>query len=76
VPRGDPAPRIAALEAALRGQLAAGDAEFFALARARAERVQALLLEGTGIAPERVFLVSPAEVPAAGDAVVMELALH
>lgn len=76
VPRGDPAPRIAALEAALRGQLAAGDAEFFALARARAERVQSLLLEGTGIAPERVFLVSPAEVPAAGDAVVMELALH
>jgi hypothetical protein len=76
VPRGDPAARIAALEDALRTRLAAGDAEFFALARARAERVQALLLEGTGVAPERVFLVSPSAVPAAGDRVVMELALH
>lgn len=76
VPRGDPAARIAALEAALRARLTAGDAEFFALARARAERVQALLLEGTGIAPERVFLVSPTAVPVTGDAVVMELALH
>jgi hypothetical protein len=76
VPRGDPAARIAALEDALRARLAAGDAEFLALARGRAERVQTLLLEGTGIAPERVFLVSPAPVADAGEGVVMELALH
>ncbi len=76
VPRDDPAARANAIEAALRARLAPGDVEFFALARARAERVQVLLLEGTGIAPERVFLVSPAAVPGAGDAVTMELALH
>jgi hypothetical protein len=68
--------RIAALEAVLRARIRVGDTELFELGRARAEAVQARLLEGTGIAPERVFLVAPTAVTATDGQVVMELALR
>jgi hypothetical protein len=53
-----------------------GDEELFELARRRAVLVEERLLTGTGIAPERVFLVSPTAVEARDGAVVLELALR
>lgn len=72
----DPEPRIAVLEAALRARIEVGDAEFFDLARRRAVLVEERLLTGTGIAPERVFLVAPTAVETRDGAVVLELALR
>lgn len=72
----DPALRIGMLEAALRERVEVTDTEYFALARARAERVQERLLADTGIDPARVFLTAPAEGKAADGGVVMELALQ
>ncbi|MBL8224686.1 MAG: DUF748 domain-containing protein [Chromatiales bacterium] len=72
----DPEPRIAVLEAALRARIEVGDAELFDLARRRAVLVEERLLTGTGIAPERVFLVAPTAVEAGDGAVVLELALR
>ncbi len=72
----DPAARIGLIEAELRGRVPVTDAEFFALATARAGNVQAKLLTDTGIDPARVFLTSPAEGKAADGGVVMELALR
>ena len=72
----DPAARIALLEDGLRQRVPVSDAGFFALAKARAEAVQTVLLTDTGIDPGRVFLTAPAggrEDPAG---VVMELALQ
>ena len=72
----DPAARIPLLEEALRQRVMVTDAEFFALAKSRAEAVQTLLLTDTGIDPARVFLTSPAEGRADDAGVVMELALE
>jgi hypothetical protein len=72
----DPEPRIVALENALRARIEVGDAELFDLARRRAVLVEERLLTGTGIAPERVFLVSPTAVGARDGTVVLELALR
>jgi len=72
----DPAARIALLEDGLRQRVPVSDAEFFALAKARAEAVQTVLLTDTGIDPGRVFLTAPAEGKVAEAGVVMELALQ
>jgi uncharacterized protein involved in outer membrane biogenesis len=72
----DPAARIPLLEESLRQRVAVTDTEFFDLAKARAEGVQALLLTDTGVDPGRVFLTSPVEGKAAEAGVVMELALE
>ncbi len=72
----DPAARIALLEDGLRQRVPVSDAGFFALAKARAEAVQTVLLTDTGIDPGRVFLTAPAEGKAAEAGVVMELALQ
>ncbi|MBL8200378.1 MAG: DUF748 domain-containing protein [Chromatiales bacterium] len=72
----DPAARIRLLEDGLRERVAVTDTEYFALAKARADAVQAALLTGTGIDPGRVFLTAPAEGKADPAGVVMELALQ
>ena len=72
----DPAAPVRLLEDALRQRVPVTDTGFFALAKARAEAVQARLLTDTGIDPGRVFLTAPAEAKAAGAGVVMELALQ
>ncbi len=72
----DPAPRIPLLVDALRQRVTVTDTEFFALAKGRAEAVQALLLTGTDIDPGRVFLTAPAEGKAGEAGVIMELALE
>lgn len=72
----DPAAMVNLLEDAIRQRVAVTDNEFFALARARAEGVQALLLTDTGIDPGRVFLAAPLEGKATDAGVVMELALR
>jgi hypothetical protein len=74
--RRDLEPGIEALETALRERIAVTDAELAELARQRALAVQERLLGDTGVAPERVFLVSPTAVAARDGAVVMELALR
>jgi len=67
---------IAALTTELKTRLSVLDTDLRALGQKRAENVRALLLEGTGLAPERVFIT--AETPAAVDQgrVRMELALR
>ena len=60
----------------MRQRVPVSDAGFFALAKARAEAVQTVLLTDTGIDPGRVFLTAPAEGKAAEAGVVMELALQ
>ncbi len=67
---------ITALTNELKSRLSVSDADLRALGQRRAEAVRALLLEGTGLAPERVFIT--AEIPAAVDQghVRMELALR
>jgi hypothetical protein len=72
----DPAARIRLLEDGLRQRVAVTDAEYFALAKARAEAVQTSLLTDTGIDPGRVFLAAPTEGKAGESGVVMELALE
>ncbi len=71
-----PAAPVRLLEDGLRQRIEVTDVELFALAKARAEAVQALLLNDTGIDPGRVFLVAPAEGKAGDNGVVMELALQ
>lgn len=50
------AANIAFLEAALGPKFAPGAAQRIQLSRARADAVQAAVLDGTGVSPERVFL--------------------
>jgi hypothetical protein len=65
------------LEAALLKQLAPSAADLAALGKARAEAVQAVVLNDTGIAPERVFLTQRApEGVAPEGAVRLELKLQ
>lgn len=71
-----PEAMIAGLEQAVRQHIEVTDDDLYALARARAEAVQAKLLGDTGIDPGRVFLASPAEGRAESGAVIMELALR
>ncbi len=68
-------PAIAWLEGELKGRIAIGDDELAALAKARADAVQAALIGGTGIDPGRVFVINAAPLPAAAT-VRMQLALH
>ncbi|MEO7387587.1 MAG: DUF748 domain-containing protein [Gammaproteobacteria bacterium] len=72
----DPGARIGLLEDALRERVAVTDAEFFALAKARADNVQGRLLTDTGIDPGRAFLTAPTEGKADDGGVIMELALQ
>ena len=71
-----PEAMISRLEQAVRQHVEITDDDLFALARARAEAVQAKLLGDTDIDPGRVFLTSPAEGRAESGAVIMELALR
>jgi hypothetical protein len=68
--------RIARVEQAVRERIEITDDDLYALARRRAEAVQAQLLGDTGIDPARVFLSSPVESETADDTVTMELALR
>lgn len=71
------AARAAWLEAALLKQFTPDAEALAALGKARAEAVQALVLNNTGIAPERVFLTDRAPEGAATDGVVrLELKLQ
>jgi hypothetical protein len=63
------------LEGELKGRISVGQDELAALAQARANGVQALLVTGTGIEPARVFVINVAPLPAAAT-VRMQLALH
>ncbi|MEQ1800749.1 MAG: DUF748 domain-containing protein [Gammaproteobacteria bacterium] len=72
----DPAARTALIEDAVRERVTVADAEYFALAKARADGVQARLLTDTGVDPGRVFLTAPAEGKADEAGVIMELALQ
>jgi hypothetical protein len=75
-PVAEGADPIATLEAALRERLVAGEAEYFELAKARADAAQAVLLTETAIDPVRVFLTTPTDSRSAAGGVVMELALR
>ncbi len=68
--------KIARVEQAVRERIEVSDDALYALARARAEAVQAKLLTDTGIDPGRVFLNSPADSKTENGAVIMELALR
>jgi hypothetical protein len=69
--------RAAWLEAALLRQFTPDAETLAALGKARAEAVQALVLNNTGIAPQRVFLTERApESPAPDGAVRLELKLQ
>jgi len=71
------AARSAWLEAALLKQFAPSDADLAALGKARAEAVQAAVLNNTGIVPERVFLTQRAPEGTSPDgAVRLELKLQ
>ncbi|MFZ1623515.1 MAG: DUF748 domain-containing protein [Gammaproteobacteria bacterium] len=71
-----PEARTARLEQAVRERIVVTDDDLYALGRARAEAVQAKLLNDTGLDPGRVFLNSPAEGKTDNGAVIMELALR
>jgi hypothetical protein len=63
------------LEQQLKAKIAIGQSDFEALARERAQKVQGIILEGTGIDPARVFVITAA--PLTADAALrMQLALH
>jgi hypothetical protein len=71
------AARGAWLEAALLKQFAPGEDDLAALGKARAEAVQAAVLNNTGVVPERVFLTQRApEGPTPDGAVRLELKLQ
>jgi hypothetical protein len=66
---------VAWLEDALRGRISVASGDLDALGAARAAAVQSALLDGTGIDPERVFVITPG--PPAKDAPLrMQLAMH
>ncbi|MDQ1303204.1 MAG: hypothetical protein QG595_1187 [Pseudomonadota bacterium] len=71
-----PEAKIARLEQAIRERIEVNDDDLYALARRRAEAVQAKLLTDTGIDPARVFLSSPTDGKVENGAVVMALALR
>ena len=71
-----PEAKIARVEQAIRQRIEVGDDDLYALARRRAEAVQAILLTDTGIDPARVFLGSPTDGKVENDAVIMALALR
>jgi hypothetical protein len=71
-----PEAKIARVEQAIRQRIEVGDDDLYALARRRAEAVQARLLTDTGIDPARVFLGSPTDGKVENDAVIMALALR
>ena len=71
-----PEAKIARVEQAIRQRIEVGDDDLYALARRRAEAVQAKLLTDTGIDPARVFLGSPTDGKVENDAVIMALALR
>jgi hypothetical protein len=63
------------LEQQLKARITIAQADFDELARERAQRVQAVILDGTGIDPARVFVITAD--PLAADAPLrMQLALH
>jgi len=63
------------LEQQLKARIAIGQSDYDALARERAARVQGIILDGTGIDPSRVFVITAS--PLAPDAALrMQLALH
>lgn len=75
-PPADPqAAAVSWLEAALKARLAVGQPDLDELAQARATAVQAALLEGTGIDPERVFIVTEKQIKGSGP-VRMQLEMH
>jgi hypothetical protein len=66
---------IAWIEQQLKAKISVGQSDFDALARERAQKVQSLILDGTGIDPSRVFVITAP--PLASDAALrMQLALH
>jgi hypothetical protein len=68
--------RIARVEQAIRQRIQVSDDDLYALGRARAEAVQAILLTDTSVDPGRVFLTSPADGKTRDGLVTMELALR
>jgi uncharacterized protein involved in outer membrane biogenesis len=75
-PPADPqAAAIDWLETALKARLSVSQADLDGLAQARAAAAQAALLDGTGVEPARVFVITAP--PASGDGPVrMQLAMH
>jgi hypothetical protein len=71
-----PEAKIVRLEQAIRQRIEVNDDDLYALARRRAEAVQAILLTDTGIDPARAFLSSPTEGKVENGAVIMALALR
>jgi hypothetical protein len=63
------------LEQQLKAKIAIGQSDFDALARERAQKVQGIILEGTGIDPARVFVITAAPLTREA-ALRMQLALH
>jgi hypothetical protein len=65
------------LEGALKARVSIADDELEKLAHARAEAIQAVLLQDTGIDPKRVFVIRPREElgKAEGNAVRLKLTL-
>jgi uncharacterized protein involved in outer membrane biogenesis len=76
----DPAAATEAAIAALAGELkpliTVADSDLRALGQRRAEAVRSLLLEGTGLAPERVFITAETPTAVEQGKVRMELALR
>lgn len=67
---------LAGLEATAIAAAAPGADELETLANARAQAVQRLLIDGTGVDPGRVFLVRGPAATSTGDRVELPLALH
>ncbi|HTU59621.1 MAG TPA: DUF748 domain-containing protein, partial [Polyangiales bacterium] len=63
------------LEQQLKAKIAIGQSDFDALARERAQKVQGIILDGTGIDPARVFVITAAPLTPEA-ALRMQLALH
>ena len=63
------------LEQQLKARITIGQSDFEELAKDRAQQVQAVVLDGTGIDPARVFVIT--SDPLAKDAPLrMQLSLH
>ncbi|MGH8315050.1 MAG: DUF748 domain-containing protein [Steroidobacterales bacterium] len=67
---------ITAVSNELKAQLTVADGDLRALGQQRAEAVRALLLEGTGLEPSRVFITAEAPAAIEQGRVRMELALR